>query len=61
MTYRISDHCSRMVKVALPVFFLMAVLFACAFRGTIEAAETEQSAEIAGMSRMEQALWGLNP
>lgn len=61
MTYRISDQCSRMVKVAFPVFILVAILFAFAFRGTIEAAETQQAEETAGMSRMELAYMGLNP
>jgi len=61
MTYRISDQCSRMVKIALPVFFLAAVLFACAFRGTIEAADTDRSCETVGMSRIEKAYLGLNP
>ncbi|HPQ39430.1 MAG TPA: hypothetical protein PLV45_03575 [bacterium] len=61
MTYRISDQCSRMVKVALPVFFLAVALFAFAFRGTIEAAETQQTEETAGMTRIELAYMGLNP
>jgi len=50
-----------MVKVALPVFFLAVALFAFAFRGTIEAAETQQTEETAGMTRIELAYMGLNP
>lgn len=60
MTHRIFNQSSRLIKIAVPVFIMVAVLLVYAFRGTIATAQIEKQGEESETSTIELVYLGYN-
>ncbi|MBN1879564.1 hypothetical protein JW823_05580 [bacterium] len=60
MTYRVFNQADRLVKIAIPIFVIVGVLLAFAFKGTIVAATNEKTGQDADITSIELTYLGYN-